>query len=135
MASAEAHQNFDYIIVGGGSGGCVLANRLSADPAIQVCLVEAGGDDDQMLVNVPLGMAAMLPTKINNYAYETTPQPGLNASYDFSDDIMGYLNYRRGYRRGSVNGLAYQGTQQVYYVEPEQINAYEGGLKTRLFLL
>lgn len=91
MASAAAMHNFDYIIVGGGSGGCVLANRLSADPAIQVCLVEAGGDDDQMLVNMPLGMAAMLPTKINNYAYETTPQPGLNG--------------RRGYQpRGRVLG-------------------------------
>lgn len=56
-----------------------------------------------------------------------------NVSYDFSDDIMGYLNYSRGYRSGSFNGLAYQGTNQVYYIQPEQINAYEGGLKMRLF--
>lgn len=57
----------------------------------------------------------------------------INVSYDFDRDIMGYLNYSRGYRSGSFNGLAYQGTNQVYYIEPEQINAYEGGLKTRLF--
>jgi iron complex outermembrane recepter protein len=57
----------------------------------------------------------------------------VNVSYDFSDDILGYLNFSRGYRSGSFNGLAYQGTNQVYYIQPEQINAYEGGLKTRLF--
>lgn len=56
-----------------------------------------------------------------------------NISYDFSDDVMGYVNYSRGYRSGSFNGLAYQGTNQVYYIKPEQINAYEGGLKMRLF--
>jgi iron complex outermembrane recepter protein len=57
----------------------------------------------------------------------------VNVAYDFSDDILGYVNYSRGYRSGSFNGLAYQGTNQVYYIQPEQINAYEGGLKTRLF--
>ena len=56
-----------------------------------------------------------------------------NVSYKFDDDIMGYLNYSRGYRSGSFNGLAYQGTNQVYYIQPEKVNAYEGGLKTRLF--
>lgn len=55
----------------------------------------------------------------------------VNISYDFTRDIMGYLNYSRGYRSGSFNGLAYQGTNQVYYIQPEQINAYEGGLKMR----
>ncbi|WP_293781737.1 TonB-dependent receptor [Sphingosinicella sp.] len=57
----------------------------------------------------------------------------INVSYDFTDDIMGYVNYSRGYRSGSFNGLAYQGTNQVYYIQPEKVNAYEGGLKTRLF--
>ena len=56
-----------------------------------------------------------------------------NVSYKFSRDILGYLNYSRGYRSGSFNGLAYQGTNQVYYIQPEKIDAYEGGLKTRLF--
>ncbi|UKK84451.1 TonB-dependent receptor [Sphingopyxis sp. BSN-002] len=57
----------------------------------------------------------------------------VNLSYDFADDMMAYLNYSRGYRSGSFNGLAYQGTNQVYYIQPEQINAYEGGLKMRFF--
>lgn len=78
MTQESDNSTFDYIIVGGGSGGCVVANRLSENPDISVCLIELGGDDDQTLVNVPLGMAAMLPTKINNYGFETVPQPGLN---------------------------------------------------------
>lgn len=57
----------------------------------------------------------------------------VNVSYKFADDVMGYLQYSRGYRSGSYNGLAYQGTNQVYYIKPEQVNAYEGGLKTRFF--
>lgn len=52
-----------------------------------------------------------------------------NVSYEFADDIMGYIQYSRGYRSGSYNGLAYQGTNQVYYIQPEKVNAYEGGLK------
>jgi choline dehydrogenase-like flavoprotein len=72
---------FDYVIVGGGSGGATLAARLSEDPAIRVCLLEAGGEGRDILVRTPVGTAAMLPgrpVKINNYAYETVPQPGLN---------------------------------------------------------
>ena len=57
----------------------------------------------------------------------------LNISYKFTPGIMGYLQYSRGYRAGSYNGLAYQGLNQVYYIDPETVNAYEGGLKTRLF--
>jgi choline dehydrogenase-like flavoprotein len=68
----------DYIVVGGGSGGCVVASRLSEDPSTSVCLLEAGGDGTGAIINIPAGAVAMLPTKINNWAFETTPQPGLN---------------------------------------------------------
>ena len=71
-------KHFDYIVVGAGSAGCVVAARLSEDKNISVCLLEAGGKDSNVLVHAPLGVAAMMPTKINNWAFETVPQPGLN---------------------------------------------------------
>jgi len=69
---------FDFIVVGGGSGGSVVAGRLSEDPAVSVCVLEAGGDGTGTLVNVPAGCVAMVPTRLNNWALETVPQPGLN---------------------------------------------------------
>ncbi|PRC95164.1 GMC family oxidoreductase [Solimicrobium silvestre] len=71
-------QEFDYVIVGAGSAGCVIASRLTENPDITVCLLEAGGSDSSVLIHAPAGVVAMVPTKINNYAYETVPQPGMN---------------------------------------------------------
>ncbi|MDA3439679.1 GMC family oxidoreductase [Acinetobacter bereziniae] len=71
-------QEFDYIIVGGGSSGCVLAGRLSENPQVSVCLLEAGGTGDGWKVEVPCAAVISIPTKINNWAFETVPQKGLN---------------------------------------------------------
>ncbi len=69
---------FDYVIAGAGSAGCALAARLSEDPNVTVCLLEAGGPDNSVLIHAPAAVVGMIPTKINNYAYHTVPQPGLN---------------------------------------------------------
>ena len=69
---------FDYVVVGAGSAGSVIASRLTEDPGASVCLLEAGGPDKSVLIHAPAGVVAMLPTRINNYGYETVPQPGLN---------------------------------------------------------
>ena len=71
-------KEFDYIVVGGGAGGCAVAARLSEDPQVSVGLLEAGKGDDQTLIKVPFCTAIMLPTSINNWAFQTVPQPGLN---------------------------------------------------------
>ena len=92
---------FDYIIVGAGSAGCVLAARLSEDPAISVCLIEAGGSDDSALIRTPVGAAVMVPLKINNWGFETVPQAALNG--------------RRGYQpRGKVLGGSSSTNAMIY---------------------
>jgi choline dehydrogenase-like flavoprotein len=70
--------DFDYLIIGGGSSGCVVASRLSEDPRVNICLLEAGGAGNSWVVNTPMATALMLPSKINNWAFETVRQAGLN---------------------------------------------------------
>jgi choline dehydrogenase len=70
-------ETFDYIVVGAGSAGSVLAGRLSEDPRVSVLLLEAGGPDNSVLIHAPAGVVAMMPTKINNWGYKTVPQRGL----------------------------------------------------------
>ena len=72
------NDTFDYVIAGGGSAGCVLAARLSEDPDVRVALIEAGGAGRGPLVEIPAGTVAMLPTRLNNWGFESVPQPGLN---------------------------------------------------------
>ena len=76
---------FDYIICGGGSAGCVLAARLSEDPSKTVCLIEAGGMGGDIFIRAPALVAAMVSGRppIHNWAYHTAPQPGLNGRRGF----------------------------------------------------
>src|ERR1700746_1609412 len=69
---------FDFVVVGGGSGGCAVASRLSEDPVTSVALLEAGGTDDNWVVTTPGALILMLAGKVNNWAFDTVPQAGLN---------------------------------------------------------
>ncbi|WP_418320248.1 GMC family oxidoreductase [Piscinibacter sakaiensis] len=92
---------FDYLVVGGGSAGCVLAARLSEDPAVTVALLEAGPTDSSMLLHCPAGIALLARTGGANWCFETVPQPGLNG--------------RRGYQpRGKVLGGSSSINAMVY---------------------
>ncbi|GAB1391747.1 MAG: choline dehydrogenase [Rubrivivax sp.] len=108
---------FDYLIVGAGSAGCVLAARLSEDPSVSVCLVEAGPADRSVLIHCPGGLALMARQTGINWAFQTTPQPGLAG--------------RRGYQpRGrvlggssSINAMIYiRGQHEDYDFWAEQGN-------------
>src|SRR5712675_1057949 len=69
---------FDFVVVGGGSGGCAVAGRLSEDHRTSVALLEAGGAGDNWVVTTPGALALMVPSKLNNWAFDTVPQASLN---------------------------------------------------------
>ncbi len=99
----------NYIIVGGGSAGCVLAARLSEDPATQVALLEAGGDDKSVLIHCPAGVAVLAQTGGHNWAFDTVPQPGLNGrqGYQPRGKVLGGSS--------SVNAMIYMRGQAADY--------------------
>jgi choline dehydrogenase-like flavoprotein len=68
---------FDFVVIGGGSGGCTVAGRLSEDPKTSVAVLEAGGAADNWVVTTPGALALMVPSKLNNWAFDTVPQAGL----------------------------------------------------------
>jgi choline dehydrogenase len=100
---------FDYIIVGAGSAGCVLANRLSADGKHSVLLLEAGPKDSNLWIHVPIGYAKLFKEKTVNWMYQTEPEPGLNGRQVFQPrgKVLGGSS--------SINGLLYVRGQHEDY--------------------
>jgi choline dehydrogenase len=100
---------FDYVVVGAGSAGCVLANRLSADGGHSVLLLEAGPKDNNLWIHVPLGYGRLFKEKTVNWMYQTEPEPGLDGRTIFQPrgKVLGGSS--------SINGLLYVRGQHEDY--------------------
>jgi choline dehydrogenase len=100
---------FDYVIVGAGSAGCVLANRLSADGKHSVLLLEAGPADTNLWIHIPLGYGRLFKEKTVNWMYQTEPEPGLGGRTIFQPrgKVLGGSS--------SINGLLYVRGQHEDY--------------------
>ncbi len=109
MKDTPGTETFDFVIVGGGTAGCVLANRLSADPATRVLLLEAGKRDNYHWVHVPIGYLYCIGNPRTDWMMKTAPEAGLNGRS---------LTYPRGKVLGgcsSVNGMIYMRGQAADY--------------------
>jgi len=107
--AAETLGRYDYVIVGAGSAGCVLANRLSADPALRVLLLEAGGRDTYPWIHVPIGYLYTMNNPRTDWMFRTEAEPGLNGRA---------LAYPRGKVLGgcsAINGMIYMRGQARDY--------------------
>ena len=109
QAPGPAALEFDYIIVGAGTAGCLLANRLSADPAHKVLLIEAGGSDNWRWINIPVGYLYCIGNPRSDWCYRTQPDPGIN------NRSLGYPRGRVLGGSSAINGMIYMRGQAADY--------------------
>jgi len=108
MSGAAAREEYDYIIVGAGSAGCVIANRLTADPKTRVLLLECGPADDTIFIRMPAGNFKVIPTE-RSFKYTTEPEPA-------ADERRLFVPQGRTLGGGSsVNGMVYIRGQKEDY--------------------
>lgn len=108
-------ESYDYIVIGAGSAGCVLANRLSADPANKVLLLEAGGNDNYHWIHIPVGYLYCIGNPRTDWGFKTKAEAGLNGRS---------LIYPRGRVLGgcsSINGMIYMRGQAADYDQWRQM--------------
>ena len=101
--------DFDYIVVGAGTAGCIVANRLSADPGKRVLILEAGGNDNWIWFHIPVGYLFAIGNPRSDWMFKTEPVPGLNGRA---------LNYPRGKVIGgssAINAMIYMRGQAADY--------------------
>ena len=120
MTGATSTGCYDYVIVGGGTAGCLLANRLSADARNTVLLLEAGGKDDWIWIHIPVGYLYCIGNPRTDWCYRTEPDPGLNGRS---------ILYARGRVLGgssSINAMLYLRGQQRDYDEWARLSGDPG---------
>jgi 4-pyridoxate dehydrogenase len=145
MGIAALNPSYDYIVVGAGSAGCTLANRLSEKPEVRVLVLEAGGWDRNPLLHLPLGWGKVLLNRLYDWGYETEPQPtmagrriecarGRVVGGSSSINAMAYVRGNRAdYDRWAASGLASWSYAHVlpYFRRQESweggANSYRGG--------
>ncbi len=113
--AVKEFETYDYVIVGAGTAGCVLANRLSTDPDVRVLLLEAGGRDDYFWIKIPVGYLYTMNNPRTDWCFRTEEEPGLNGRA---------LAYPRGKTLGgcsAINGMIYMRGQARDYDQWRQM--------------
>jgi choline dehydrogenase-like flavoprotein len=131
---------YDFVVVGGGSGGCAVAGRLSEDPKTSVAVLDAGGKNDNWVVTTPFTLAVMVPGKLNNWAFDTVPQKGLNGRIGYQprgkglggSSAINAMVYIRGHRSdydqwASLGNPGWSFADVLPYFKRSENNADFGG--------
>ena len=123
MAGINFDEEYDVVVAGAGSAGCIVATRLTEDPSVKLCLIEAGKRDRNPWIHVPLGFGKVVPNPNLNWGYQTEPEPGLNNRR---------ITWPRGKvlgGSGSINGLVFLRGAPSDFDEWEKLGAKGWGYK------